>query len=196
MSFLTQKMGPLPIWGWGALAAGGTFLILKSGGKKKTGTGDPNNPNGSTSTINEKRDITANTNSTWDGSATWGGGSLGFMMNPLPAFGNVFVHMHRDHDRDGWHHGGRRYSGHGFEGHGFEEGGRRRRGGHDDHRGGREGGRHEGRGGREGGRGRIARSFGPNSSRYRDNNQSSPGNYNRDDTKPTGAGAQGRGSQR
>lgn len=208
MSFLTQKMGPLPIWGWGALAAGGTFLVLKSGGKKSAAGGDPNNPNGTGtgSTLNEKRNITAtstsNTNSTWDGSNTWGGGNLGFLMGPMPSFGNFFVHMHHDRDRGGWFSGGRRYNGHGFEGHGWKEGGHRG-GGDDGGRGGDRGGNRggsrgggRGRGGNGGGFGAIARSFGPNSSRYRDNNQSSPGNYSRNDTLPTGAGAQGRGSQR
>lgn len=199
MSFLTQKMGPLPIWGWGALAAGGTFLVLKSGGKgKASANGDPNNPNGTGSTLNEKRNITATstTNSTWDGSQTWGGGNLGFLMGPIPSFGNFFVHMHHDRDRGGWFSGGRRYRGDSFEGHGWKEGGHRG-GGDNDRRGGdRGGGRGGSKGGRGGGFGAIARSFSPGSSRYRDNNQSSPGNYSRNDTLPTGAGAQGRGSQR
>jgi hypothetical protein len=185
MSFLTNKIGPLPVWGYGAIAAGGTFLLLKKGGgssaKKKT---DPSTDPNSGATTQPPNDA-GNYNSTITETSTFGGGTLGFIGRPLQGFGNVFVNLHRHPDGEGYFSGGRRYSDHAFRAHGFEGGGR--------HEGGR--GNHRSFGGFAGGRDRnpgrennrsnsIRKSFGPNSSRYRDNNQSTPGNSSRDTGQP------------
>lgn len=192
-SFLTKKVGPLPTWGWGAVAAGGTFLLLKGGGGGGKSKKDASDPNGAAGSNQQPPNDAGNYNATISDTQTFGGGSLGFLGHPLRGFGNVFVHVHR-HPEGGYYVGGRGYNHHAFSGHGFGDGGRHR-GGHpgSDHRHGFAGGRdHQQGGGNRGGtprghaqghynptRGvgsRIARSFSPNSSRYRDNNASSPGN--------------------
>jgi hypothetical protein len=198
VNFFTKKVGPLPIWAWGGLAAGGTFLILKGGGKKTAA--DPGAPQGTTSGGTQPRNDAGNYNATITETQTFGGGTLGFIGRPLQGFGNVFVNLHHHPEHDGWFHGGRRYDSHAFGHHGFGEGGRHHGGPHGGDRGhgGFAGGRNgpPKRGGRKGGngdvRGRIARSFAPNSSRYTDNNQSSRG-----DVANPYAGGQGvKGAQR
>lgn len=194
-NFFTKKVGPLPVWAWGGLAAGGTFLILKKGGSKK----DPGAPQGQTSGGTQPPNDAGNYNATITETQTFGGGAIGLHAWPLQGFGNVFVNLHRHHDGEGWYHGGRRYDSHAFHKHGFGEGGR-----HEGHyRGDRgDGGFAGGRNRRErgGGEGRrngnvresIRRSFAPNSSRYTDNNQSSRG-----DVANPYAGGQGvKGAQR
>ena len=197
MNFFTKKVGPLPIWAWGGLAAGGTFLILKRSGSKK----DPGAPQGTTSGGTQPRNDAGNYNATITETQTFGGGSVGMNSWPLQGFGNVFVNLHRHPEGEGWFHGGRRYDSHAFNHHGFGEGGRHHGGphggdrGHGGFSGGRNGPPRGGKPGRGGGdvRGRIMRSFAPNSPRYTDNNQSTRGNV----ANPF-AGGQGvsRGSQR
>jgi hypothetical protein len=210
--FLTKKIGPLPTWGWGAVAAGGTFLLLKGGGGGKSKKSAATQPSGGAGANQQPPNDAGNYTSTISDNQTFGGGSLGFLGNPLRGFGNVFVHVHRHPDGGGYYVGGRGYNHHAFGGHGFGDGGRHR-GGHpgSDNRHGFGGGRdHREPGGNRGGysgsgfpRGfsqghynpsqgmgsRIARSFSPNSSRYRDNNASSPGNSTNDAQQ--GAGNQG-----
>lgn len=115
-SFFTHKIGPLPVWGYGAIAAGGTFILLKKGGAggKKAGSGPAANAPGGTSSGS----FTGNTTETISDDQTFGGGSLGFL--GLPFFGgrNIFVHMH-PHPDGGYFVGGRRYSHHAFAPHGF-----------------------------------------------------------------------------
>lgn len=195
MNFFTKKVGPLPIWAWGGLAAGGTYLILKRSGSKK----DPGAPQGTTSGGTQPRNDAGNYNATITETQTFGGGSIGMYSNPLQGFGNVFVNLHRHPDGEGWFHGGRRYDSHAFQRHGFGDGGRHEGGYRGDRGdGGFAGGRNRrgGGGNRGGGNGNvresIRRSFSPNSSRYRDNNQSSPG-----DVANPYAGGQGvKGAQR
>ena len=200
MSFFTKKVGPLPIWAWGGLAAGGTFLILKRGGGSKKDSGAPQGQtSGGSQPPNDAGNYNATINSTINSDSTFGGGTLGFIGRPLQGFGNVFVNLHHHPEENGWFHGGRRYDAHAFERHGFGDGGRHdRRGRGDRDSGGFSGGRNRQGGGRNRGGGngdvreRIRRSFAPNSSRYTDNNQSSRG-----DVANPYAGGQGvKGAQR
>ena len=213
-SFLTKKVGPLPTWGWGAVAAGGTFLLLKGGGGG--GKKSAHEPSGGAGSNQQPPNDAGNYNATISDTQTFGGGSLGFLATPLRGFGNVFTHIHRHPDGGGYYVGGRGYHHHAFEHHGFGDGGRHR-GGHpgSDHRHGFAGGRdhreHGGNGGGDHGSGRprgfhqghynptagvgsrIARSFSPNSPRYRDNNASTPGNSTNDAQQGVGNQGAGRG---
>jgi hypothetical protein len=140
-SFFTKKIGPLPVWGYGAIAAGGTFILLKGGGKGKKGSQDSNgsgNGNGSQGGANGTVKSNLNTTETISSDQTFGGGSLGFLGWPGQFANNIFVHLH-PHPHGGFYRGGRHYSDHGFESHGHgRDGGRR---GGDDHRHGAFGGR-------------------------------------------------------
>lgn len=114
-SFFTKKIGPLPVWGYGAIAAGGTFLLLKGGGSKKTsGSGPATNAPGGSSNSN----FTGNTTETLSDDQTFGGGSLGFLGLPFLGGRNMFVHMH-PHPSGGYWVGGRNYSDHAFSPFGF-----------------------------------------------------------------------------
>lgn len=143
-AFFTKKIGPLPVWGYGAIAAGGTFILLKGGGggskSKGKGKGNgsgpaTNDPNGSDGSSGS---FTGNTTETLSSDQTFGGGSLGFLARPFGNFSNVFVHLH-PHPHGGFFSGGRNYSDHAFRSHGFGRSGRDRGG--DDHRHGAFGGR-------------------------------------------------------
>lgn len=133
---LTKKIGPLPVWGYGAIAAGGTFIILKrrgagsaAGGSDQGGAGQTG---GAGSGINGSFKGTSNITSTYSGDQTFGGGALGFLGGPWPGLGNMFTHLHHDGDR--WRYGGRDYDGRGFRHHGWDNDGRRRRRDDDDDR--------------------------------------------------------------
>lgn len=138
-SFFTKKIGPLPVWGYGAIAAGGTFLLLKGGGSKGkgAGSGPAANAPGGTSTGS----FSSNTTETLSSDQTFGGGSLGFLGLPFGGGRNIFVHLHQ-HPGGGYFSGGRQYSDHAFRPHGFGERGVHR-GGYPstDHRHGFAGGR-------------------------------------------------------
>lgn len=196
-NFFTKKIGPLPVWAYGAIAAGGTFLLLKGGGgggkaKKKDASTDP-----ASGALTQPPNDAGNYTSSITESSTFGGGTLGFIGRPLQGFGNVFVNLHRHPEHEGYFHGGKRYPDHAFRSHGFGGGGHHD-GGRGDHRGfgGFAGGRDRHHGS-EGGRfNQIKKSFGPGSARYRDNNQSSPGNSSRDDTSPGIGAGNSRGGQR
>lgn len=122
-SFFTKKIGPLPVWGYGAIAAGGTFLLLKGGGaggksgSKKAGAGANGAANGNGSTGNFSG--TSNITDTYSGDQTFGGGALGFLGGPWPHFGHINTHLHFGGDR--WHRG---YSAQGFRNWGFDSNGR------------------------------------------------------------------------
>jgi hypothetical protein len=126
-SFFTKKIGPLPVWGYGAIAAGGTFILLKGSGSagkgKKAGSGPASNAPGGSSTGS----FTSNTTETLSDDQTFGGGALGFL--GLPFFGgrNIFVHLHQ-HPGGGYFSGGRRYSDHAFRPFGFGRDGSNRGG--------------------------------------------------------------------
>ena len=141
-SFFTKKIGPLPVWGYGAIAAGGTFILLKGGGAggkkgKKSPSGSANNAPDGTSTGS----FTSSMNETLSDNQTFGGGTLGFLGWPVQAGRNIFVHLH-PHPFGGFFHGGHQYSSHAFRGHGFGRDGIHR-GGYpgSDHRHGFAGGR-------------------------------------------------------
>lgn len=145
-SFFTKKIGPLPVWGYGAIAAGGTFILLKGGGgggkakgKGKAGSG-PASGDGSDS-MGGSSSFTGNTTETLSSDQTFGGGTLGFLGRPFGNWGNVIMHLH-PHPQGGYQLGGQRYSHHAFASHGFGRGGRRDGGrGGSDHRHGAFGGR-------------------------------------------------------
>lgn len=145
-AFFTKKIGPLPVWAYGAIAAGGTFLLLsgsgggKSKGKgKKAGSGPAANSNDGSS--GDSGSFTGSTTETLSSDQTFGGGTLGFLGRPFGNWGNVLVHLH-PHPNGGYHFGGRHYSNHAFKPHGFGRGGSHRgRQGGDDHRHGAFGGR-------------------------------------------------------
>jgi hypothetical protein len=141
-SFFTHKMGPLPVWGWGAIAAGGTFLLLKGGGGSASKKGAPGGSansagNGSSGTFTGN----STTTETLSSDQTFGGGTLGFIGRPLfgdrPVFANLF-----QSDGGGLWHGGRRYDDRPFWPFGFGSNGQHR-GGYPgtDHRHGAFGGR-------------------------------------------------------
>jgi hypothetical protein len=156
-SFFTKKIGPLPVWGYGAIAAGGTFILLKGGGggakgkgKGKQGSGNSAGDGADGSSGNFSGSY--KTDSTLSSDQTFGGGALGFLGTPFGNWGNLFVHLH-PHGDGGYNMGGRRYSDHAFRSHGFGDNGRRRgRGGPTDHRHGAFGGRPFRGGGDQGGR--------------------------------------------
>lgn len=208
-AFFTKKIGPLPVWAYGAIAAGGTFLILSSGKSKggaADGTGsDPSDPNaGTANKITSSANVNSKLNQTISSDQTFGGGGIGFFHHPMSMGQGVFVNMFH-HPDGGYFHGGRHYDSHAFRAHGFRDNGRHFGGfpnhdhfhgfgGGNDHHGGPSRGHNRDHGGRNhnpfkggpkrgghspsrgGNRGRIARSFSPGSSRYTDNNASSPHN--------------------
>lgn len=167
-NFLTKKIGPLPIWAYGAIAAGGTFLLLSGGGggKKK----DPNAAGGSTDNT-----TTGSANTNWklnesiNSDQTFGGGGIGFFNGPHMGRGHVFVNL-MHHPDGGYFHGGRNYNAHAFHRHGWGGGGHHGGSSHgrgDDHRHGFGGGNdhHDGGGGpRRGGGDRNKRSRKPSRS--------------------------------
>src|SRR5882762_8810166 len=120
-NFLTKKIGPLPIWAYGAIAAGGTFLLLSSGGggKKKKKGSDSGNTNSSTSDSTGQYSIKESINS----DQTFGGGGIGFFGRPFDGGGrNIFMNFHH-HPDGGYYHGGRNYDARSFRRHGFHDGG-------------------------------------------------------------------------
>src|SRR5882762_5458448 len=120
-NFLTKKIGPLPVWAYGAIAAGGTFLLLSSGGKSKKK--DPNAAGGSTD-----NSTTGSANTNWklsesiNSDQTFGGGGIGFFNGPHWGRGQVFVNL-MHHPDGGYFHGGRNYDSHAFRRHGWGDGG-------------------------------------------------------------------------
>lgn len=141
---LTHKVGPLPVWAYGAIAAGGTFLLL-SGGKGKSSAKKPGSgaAAGGADGTGGTNTYTGNstTTETLSNDQTFGGGSLGFLGRPLGGLGNVFVHLH-PHPEGGYFVGGRNYNSHAFKNHGFGQDGRHRGGNPaEDHRHGFSGGR-------------------------------------------------------
>lgn len=126
---LTHKIGPLPVWAYGAIAAGGTFLLLsggKSGSKKKPGSGAAAGGADGTGGTNSYTGNSTTTETLSD-NQTFGGGSLGFLGRPGGGLGNVFVHLH-PHPDGGYFVGGRNYNSHAFKNHGFGKDGRHRGG--------------------------------------------------------------------
>lgn len=191
MSFLTTKYGPLPAWGWGAIAGGG-LLLLKAkskGGGGNPNAGDPNAPNGMPGGPNNAG---ASQAFMYGGSGnidqTFGGGSLGMYSWPYAGGGNQFVNLFRHPWGDSWRYGGHGYPFHAFDrqpffnfGGLFGERGER----HDFDERGRGFGHGDGDRGRSwasdpfqaGGSPSGNRGGSAPGARWRDNNASSPGNH-------------------
>lgn len=115
MSFLTTKYGPLPAWGWGAVAGGGLLLLKAKGGGKPKAAADPNDPNGAQGAGAPPSSQAFMYGGSGNNYAdqTFGGGALGFYGYPYGGGGNMFVNLHR-HDGE-WHHGGHGYPFHAFD---------------------------------------------------------------------------------
>lgn len=120
MSFLTQKFGPLPAWGWGAVAGGGVFLLSRKGGGKPK-TADPNDPNGAQGAGAPPSSQAFMYGGSGNNYAdqTFGGGSLGMYSWPYDGGGSMFVNLFRHPHHDSWHHGGHDYPFHAFDRHPF-----------------------------------------------------------------------------
>lgn len=189
-NFLTHKYGPLPAWGWGAVVGGGLLVMkLRASSAAKAPddpAADPNNPGAGAGGSSGSGSSTAFlTGGSGNVDNTFGGGSLGMYSYPVASGGSLFVNLHRHPHGDSWHHGGIGYPFHAFDRHPFFNwGGLFGLGGSKDHG-------HHGfdpghpgpgsprpggwnsdpyqypRGGSGGGR----------SSRWADNNASSPGNH-------------------
>jgi len=83
-SFFTKKVGPLPVWAYGAIAAGGAYVLMSSGKSKKgegkggqSGT-DSSDANSATSSGSFTGDLKETINS----DQTFGGGGIGFFNGP------------------------------------------------------------------------------------------------------------------
>lgn len=197
MSFLTNKFGPLPVWGWGAVAGGG--LLLMKMRKPPSAGGDPNAPGGGmpgAPGASQAVMFGGSSNTLTD--PTWGGGSLGMYSWPYSGGGSMFINLFRHPFGDSWMHGGHGYPFHAFDRHPFFNWGGLFGGGRgEDHDFRGFGGFDRGRGFGDGfgdrgvgfnndpfqyPRGATGGSFGPGgsggpSSRFRDNVASSPGNH-------------------
>lgn len=155
-SFFTKKVGPLPIWGYGAIAAGGTFILLKGSGSKSSGKagakkGASGGQGAGSGGGSDTGSFTGSSTQTLSSDQTFGGGALGFLGSPFGNFGNLFVHLHQ-HGGGGYQMGGRNYSDHGFRSFGFgRDGMGGGRGRTTDHRHGAFGGRPFRGGGQNGG---------------------------------------------
>src|SRR4051794_34810931 len=108
-NFLTNKIGPLPAWGWGAIAGGGVFLLAKKGGGgKPKPEPDPNDPNGAQGAgappASQAFMYGGSGNNYAD--QTFGGGSLGMYSYPYDGGGSMFVNLFRHPHHETWHHGG------------------------------------------------------------------------------------------
>lgn len=196
-NFLTKKMGPLPVWGYGAIAGGGLLLLKKksgSGGGGNPNAMDPNQPNGMPGGPNTTG---ASQAFMYGGSGnidqTFGGGSLGMYSWPYAGGGNQFVNLFRHPFGDSWRHGGHGYPFHAFDRQPFFNFGGLfgHDGGFHPFGGGGFGGRGQGFGGGDGDRGRSwasdpfqaggspsgNRGGSSPGARWTDNNASSPGNH-------------------
>lgn len=191
--FLTDKLGPLPLWGWGAAAGGGLLLMSAGGGKKKkdpTAT-DPNaaqnQPPGAPG-ASQAFMYGGSGNIYGGGDQAFGGGALGMYSFPYFGGSSMFVNLFRHPHGDSWRYGGHGFPFHAFDRFPFFHGGQ---GPDRDHREGR--GQNFGHGGGDRGvgfgndpyqypRGGGGGQQGPGgtggrSSRWADNNASSPGNH-------------------
>lgn len=124
-SFFTKKVGPLPVWAYGAIAAGGGYILMSSGGKGKKGQGkggqsgtDSSDANSATSGGSFTGDLKESINS----NQTFGGGGIGFFNGPGMGGGGTFFNLFH-HPEGGYFHGGHRYDSHAFQSHGFHGGG-------------------------------------------------------------------------
>src|SRR5882757_6118978 len=57
---LKAKVGPLPLWGWGAVVAGGAFVLIKSGGGGAAKQGSGGQGTGKLPTYNTDSTLTQN----------------------------------------------------------------------------------------------------------------------------------------
>lgn len=198
MSFLTNKIGPLPAWGWGAVAGGGLLLLKAKGGKPPAGQ-DPNAPGATPGAPGASTAVMYGGSGNNYADPTFGGGSLGMYSWPYAGGGNMFVNLWKHPFGDSWRFGGHHYPFHAFDRHPFFNwGGLFGGGDHDrDDRfrgfGGFDRGRSWGHGDGDRGvgwnndpyqypRGATGGHFGPGgdngrASRWVDNNASSPGNH-------------------
>jgi len=150
---LKAKVGPLPLWGWGAVVAGGAFLLIEKG-KGASGSGSGGQGTGKLPNYNTNSTLTQNIGDAYPVNQFGYGPSDSYISDSF--FGSPlslwtagpmdYTGMFRDHrnrDRQDWDTGSGRRSGD------------RRRGRHDrdrDQRGGERGG-DWGNGGGDGGRG-------------------------------------------
>lgn len=114
-NFLTNKIGPLPAWGWGAGVAG-ILIVMKMSSAKKAKGPDPNDPSaaGGAPPASNAVMYGGSGNNYADGQ-TFGGGSLGMYSPPFYGGGNLLVNLFRHPRGDAWMHGGHHYPFHAFE---------------------------------------------------------------------------------
>lgn len=112
-NFLTNKVGPLPAWGWGAIAGGGILVLKMSSGKKKPV--DPAGADPAAAPPASNAVMYGGSGNNYADGQTFGGGSLGMYSPPYPGGGNILVNLFRHPHGDAWHHGGHHYPFHAFE---------------------------------------------------------------------------------